>query len=112
VTAREPIPAEELLRWMEDDWVDLWQLTVAAGRNEGADPEDVLTFVLASVEPGLRAELIALGHVLRARPIGVGFEPIRLPVDELIKIVRDAVTTEDPDWVELDLWLGPGPGAH
>ncbi len=68
----------------------------------------MIDFVLNSVEPGLRDGRLALGRVMHAPP-RVGFDPIHLPVDDLLEMIRDALRTEGKtDWPGVDLWFGPG----
>lgn len=104
MSRRKRVTLTELLRWIEGDWVDLWQLAVVAGQLRGVPPSEVQEFVLASIEPGLRAGKLRMGHVLRAPP-HVGFHPLPGSVDDHLDILREALGKDPDDWVGLDIWF-------
>src|SRR5918996_1243753 len=100
---REPVGTAELLGWLEEDWVGLWELASLGGLDEGVPLDAVIDFVVDSIEPGLRAGVIRLGRVFHADPSS-GFEPIELPLAETLALIRNGVRRDLPD-VEIDLWL-------
>ena len=102
----EPIPLETLLTWTEDDWLALWQIANALGLEDGADPDEVSDAVIASIEEPLRTGLLRAGHVYTGK--NEPFDPITLPVDDLIASVKEALTHLE-DFPEIDIWFDATP---
>lgn len=101
---REPVPTAELLTWIEDDWLGLWELTSMGGTEEGVPPTSVIDFVVQSVEPGLRAGLIRLGRVYETGQ----FEPLDLSIDKALALIREGVWRDRAD-ILVDLWFDTVP---
>lgn len=94
---------------MEDDWLGLWELTSMGGTEEGTPLTSVNDFVVQSVEPGLRAGLIRLGRVHETGQ----FEPLDLPIDKALALIREGVWRDRADNF-VDLWFDtvpPGDGS-
>jgi len=102
----EPIPLETLLKWREVDWIPLWQIAVELGLEDGANPDEVADAVIASIEEPLRTGLLRAGHVYTGK--NEPFDPITLPVDDLLVSVREALT-HLIDFDEIDIWFNPTP---
>lgn len=106
---REPIETSELLTWMEDDWLGLWELADQGGINAGIPLDSVIEFVIKSVEPGLRAGAIRLGRVFHASSPGQ-FEEINLSLRETLDLIRQGVRKDMID-VDIDLWFDSVPAT-
>ena len=103
---RKPVGTAELLEWIEEDWVGLWELASLGGLDDGVPLDTVIAFVLESVEPGLRAGVIRLGRVFQT-PSGA-FEPIEESLAETLALIRNGVRRDKPD-VDIDLWFDSVP---
>jgi hypothetical protein len=106
--ARTPVETSELITWMEDDWLGLWELADQGGLGHGVPIESVLEYVINTVEPGLRQGLIRLGRVHTANS-PEHFDPIELPIDDLLDLIRDGIRQTGPNASDPDLWFDTVP---
>lgn len=103
-----PIKTSELSSWMDHDWLEILHLAEEGGLNQ-RPRDEVIKFVISSVEPGLREGLLRVGRVF-ATGYPARFQAIDQSADTLLELIREKLSASDLDPIELDLWLDTVPG--
>ena len=105
---RKPLEVSELVAMIDDgDWVQLWQLSAEGGLDEGVPLDEVIAFVIMSVEPGLRAGRLRLGRVYESGT----FVPLELPLRDALRLIEAGIGA-DPIEQDGDLWFDSLPESE